>query len=70
MNQIKIEIHYIAHINENDFKSLLKHAEDLGYDFNDAGKMETVRRYLQSEGTAEVDNLVRGCNSVLIERIS
>jgi hypothetical protein len=32
----------------------LSNAEDLGYDYGDAGKAETIRRYLVCEG---IDNV-------------
>lgn len=45
-----IEVHYKIHLSDKDFNRLLKKSEESGYDYNDAGKMESVRRLLESEG--------------------
>lgn len=52
---MKIEIKYSVEIDDKKLiENILKTAEDFGYDYGDAGKVETIRRYLVSEGISNV----------------
>lgn len=46
----QIEVHYTVELDDADFKRALSLAEERGLDYNDAGKMETVKRLLIDEG--------------------
>lgn len=52
---MKIEVKYSVEINDkNLIEKALNNAEELGYDYGDAGKAETLRRYLTEEGISNV----------------
>ena len=63
---VDIEVHYTLHLQKDDFIKILKQAEVDGFDFNDAGKKETVRRYLQSDGINGVELTLEDPNAVKI----
>lgn len=63
---VDIEVHYTLHLNESNFKKVLKEAEELGHDFNDAGKLLTVRRYLQMDGIDAVEELLQDPQAIKI----
>lgn len=48
-----IKVSYTVHLSDEQFKKALKLAEEAGCDYNDAGKVETIRRYLISNGVDE-----------------
>ena len=47
---IDIEVHYVLHLPKSLFKKAIELAESQGCDHSDAGKIETVRRLLISDG--------------------
>lgn len=52
---MKVEIRYSVEItDEKIIEKALKNASDYGYDYGDAGKVETMKRYLTCEG---IDNV-------------
>lgn len=65
-----VEVHYIVHLQDKDFDKLLKDAEELGHDFNDAGKMLTLKRYLQDEGLNQAESILQDLNAIKVETIS
>ena len=54
MKTRKIAVHYDVEVSEKVFQRVLQYATELGYDFADAGPIETVRRALISEGRDSV----------------
>lgn len=55
---VHIEVHYKVRLHKDQFKKVYEQAKSTGCDFNDAGPIETVRRYLMSEG---IDNCEMDC---------
>jgi hypothetical protein len=55
-----INVKYTVDIPDEHFKTIIKSAEELGYDFDDAGKITTVRRMLIREGIDKVEECVQG----------
>jgi hypothetical protein len=52
---MKIEVKYSVELDDkNLIEKVLKNAEELGYDYSDAGKVETLKRYLTEEGISNV----------------
>lgn len=53
--KMRIEINYVVTINCDDIqKRVLDDATDRGFDFGNAGEVETLRRYLLANGTSNV----------------
>ena len=48
----KINVHYEVILDDDQFKKAVKLAEEGGYDYNDAGKVESITRLLAGEGTS------------------
>jgi|LakMenE01Jun11ns_1017448.scaffolds.fasta_scaffold8785868_1 hypothetical protein len=46
----QIPINFILNVTPDAFKKLLKSAQELGLDYEDAGPQLTVTRYIMSEG--------------------
>lgn len=56
--QKSVTVSYTISLEESDFKKVLEVAQEMGYDFQDAGPVETVRRYFQDSGTGDLDELL------------
>jgi hypothetical protein len=50
-----INVNYSVEINDPKLiQKVLNNAEELGYDWGDAGKVETIRRFLVNDGIENV----------------
>jgi len=63
-----IEVHYTLHLDDKDFDKVLKEAEMAGCDYEDAGKIETVRRFLQGDGINGVEMILEDPNAIKITK--
>lgn len=45
-----VEVHYIVHVPTKIVERIAKEAGEDGHSYNDAGPIETIRRYLLCEG--------------------
>lgn len=55
-----IEVHYIVRIPAEDLNRLLNSAEEDGYSYSDAGKLETLRRKLIGDGINSLEETIPG----------